>query len=115
MPNLPLHHRLFKECFAAAADEDDVSLASSGLHDFMMDGPPEDPSELASLAILHFCVEDGKFNGFRVGLIAAIRFLERSFHKEATSECCAAIAHMLKSGTATRDSVQDWVQAWFHG
>ncbi|HYV36445.1 MAG TPA: hypothetical protein VE988_12110 [Gemmataceae bacterium] len=70
----------FKRIAAQVTCREELSMrlfiGQYGLNDFLVDeAANSDPADIAAKALMHFCVADGQFNGFLVGLQTALQFL----------------------------------------
>jgi hypothetical protein len=93
-------------------------MGEHGLQDFLLDEVSDDdgPAEIAAKALHRFCVEDGRFNGFLVGVETAIVFLnERMTRPENASQ--RAVAYQdLKSvldGGGQISSIERWIESHY--
>ena len=103
--------QMFKGLFVVAADKDGVSITRSGLRDFLLDDPPDDLPQFATKALMHFCIEDGKFNGNVTALKAVFAFLEEArdgFGKQARAD----LVQIVLSYPVQEASLLHWAQSW---
>jgi len=83
------HLKAFKAIAAQVAHRHGFSfglfLGEHGLRDFLLDevSANDRPADIAAKALRYFCVEEGRFNGFLVGLETAIQFLNEQMIRPA--------------------------------
>ncbi len=91
-----------------------VRPSQSGLQDFLLDfdETPEGPRELAARAIVHFCFDDGEFNGRRYYAVAIVRFLEKASGSQITVQGANDLKNMLAENV-THDALLGWAESNF--
>lgn len=100
----------FAHVFTVAAKENNLPIRKTRLRDFLDDEKNKNescPYTLAALAIHHFCVDDSKFNGFTIGLAAALRTLER-----VTESKFPAQSELQNLKTILKDPTHFAILAW---
>lgn len=91
--------RDFRICFINAARNYALPLHHTSLRDFLLSAVEfewVDAAELAAHALNHFCVEDGRFNGFEIAIAAVFRFLEQQAGRTAAPSSVRQAARDLK-------------------
>ena len=107
----------FKRIAAQVADREGVRMATfigeRGLNDFLIDHSGNtDVADFAARALLAFCVEDGRFNGFIVGLKTVLQFLgqqPRGALLGAGMKQSLGDLHQIRGSQPTLDSINQWV------
>ena len=66
----------FKRFFVEAVYHDKAAINRSGLRDFLNDELPDDLGQFAARVLMHFCVDDSRFNGNMTAVKAVLAFLE---------------------------------------
>ena len=109
-PNL----RLFIECFLHVLDRAEEPPHRSGLRDFQLEHRNAEASvhQLAGLALHHFCVSDGRFNGCLVGVGAAVRFMTMATGTAPTQQALRDLRAILDS-QPTVESLISWARNAF--
>ncbi|MGO9469875.1 MAG: hypothetical protein ACLQIB_30505 [Isosphaeraceae bacterium] len=113
--------RTFKRVAAQVAQRMNFKMSAfnreRGLGDFLLDqGANADPIDVAGRAILYFCVDEGGYNGFEVGVMVCVTFLDEVMPSPPTG---AARAQALKDLSAlmksspTLESVKRWVESHY--
>jgi hypothetical protein len=111
----------FKRIAAQVAHREGVGMGTfigdRGLNDFLIDQSENaDVVDIAGKALLAFCVEDGRFNGFIAGLKTVLQFL--SEHMEAPAagaslnRCLVDLHQVLASGP-TESSIKTWITSYY--
>jgi hypothetical protein len=111
----------FKRIAAQVADREQFSMrlliGQYGLNDFLVDEADNaDPVDFGAKVLMHFCVEDGEFNGFLVGLQAALQFLNE--HLDAPSsgtQMRRSLADLKRilDGQPTLRAVKQWIKSHY--
>ena len=109
--------RKFKQIAAQTAHHQDLNMGEfirSGLKDFLIDEVwEEDPTEVvAARAIASLCMENGAFNGFVVGLKAAIQFLDETFLGPKTTKERRSAHEELRQvlgGGGEEEEILEWI------
>jgi hypothetical protein len=111
----------FKQIAAQVADRDGVRMATfigeRGLNDFLIDHSGNtDVADFAAHALLAFCVEDGRFNGFIVGLKTVLQFLGEHLQAPALGtgmKRSLGDLHQVLGSQPTLDSIKQWINSHY--
>jgi hypothetical protein len=106
--------RLLIDCFLQALDQAGEFPHRSGLRDFQVEHKDREASvyEWAALALQHFCIRDGRFNGYLVGVTGVVRFLAETTDSSPTRQALQDLRDVLE-GTPTAESLVDWAKGAF--
>lgn len=116
------HVRHFKAIAAQVADRHGFSfgacLTDHGLRDFLIEvaAGGDSPADMAAKALVWFCVEEGRFNGFLVGLETVLQFLAEQLGGPQNSTERVAAFKDLRSILESRPdfaAVRQWVAAHY--
>jgi hypothetical protein len=88
-----------------------------GLADFLLEQDTNaDPTDLAARAFLHFCVDDGGYNGFEVGVMLCVSFLDEVMPSPPTGSMRAQALKdlfVLTKNPPTLESIKRWVESHY--
>ncbi len=116
------HLKAFKTVAAQVAHRHGFSfgvfLGEHGLQDFLIDevGPTDSPADIAAKAIHYFCIEEGEFNGFFVGLETALQFLNESVRRSGDAAQRHLTFRDLKSildSGGEIPAIREWIKAHY--
>ena len=88
------------------------------MQDFLIDevAPTDSPADISAKAIHYFCIEEGQFNGFFVGLETALQFLNESVRRsgDAAQQHVAFrdLKSILDSGGEIQ-AIREWIKAHY--
>jgi hypothetical protein len=113
--------RTFKRVAAQIAQRMNFKMSTfnheRGLVDFLLDQAANaDAIDLAGRAILYFCVDEGGYNGFEVGVMRCVSFLDEVMPSPPTG---AARARALKDLFSLMkispepEAIKRWVQSHY--
>jgi len=113
--------RTFKRVAAQIAQRMNFKMSAfnheRGLGDFLLDQDANaDAIDLAGRAILYFCVDEGGYNGFEVGVMLCVSFLDEVMASPPTG---ASRAQALKDlfalmkGPPTLEAIKRWVESHY--
>jgi hypothetical protein len=111
--------RTFKRVAVQVAQHANFKMSAfnheRGLADFLLDQEANaDAIDLAARATLHFCVDDGGYNGFEVGAMLCVSFLDEVLPSPpigpARARALKDLFVLLNSGP-TLESVKRWVES----
>ena len=75
-----------------------------------------DVADIAAHALLAFCVEEGRFNGFVVGLKTVLQFLAEQLKPPgpaADMKQSLSDLHQILGSEPTLDSVKQWISTYY--
>ena len=110
--------RTFKRVAVQVAQHANFKMSAfnheRGLADFLLDQDTNnDAIDLAARATMHFCVDDGGYNGFEVGVMLCVGFLDEVMPSPpmgpARARALKDLFTLLKSGP-TVESLKGWVE-----
>lgn len=89
-----------------------------GLGDFLLEQSlNRDPTDLAARAIMTFCVGQGRYNGFKVGAVTCISFLDeegRSPPKGTARVQAFKDLLMILNDNPTLETITSWIESHYH-
>jgi hypothetical protein len=113
--------RAFKRVAAQIAQRMDFKMSAfnheRGLGDFLLDQAANaDAIDFAGRAIQHFCVDEGGYNGFEVGMMVCVSFLDEIMPSPPTGPARATALKdlfLLMKSPPTLGSIKGWVQSHY--
>jgi hypothetical protein len=113
--------RSFKRVAAQVAQRMNFKMSvfnhERGLGDFLLDHElSNDPIGLTAQAILQFCVDEGGYNGFAVGVMVCVAFLEEVMPAPPTGDARARALKdlfVLLKSPPELEAVKRWVESYY--
>ncbi len=113
--------RTFKRLAAQVAQRMSFKMSTfvheRGLGDFLLEQDANaDAVDLAGRAILHFCVDEGGYNGFEVGMMLCVSFLDEVMPSPPTGPARAqALTDLfaLIKNAPPLESVKRWIESHY--
>ena len=113
--------RAFKGLAAQVAQRMSFKMSAfvheRGLADFLLDqNLNTDPIDLAGRAILYSCIDEGGYNGFEVGVMLCVSFLDEVMPSPPTGPARAQaftdLFALIKT-EPTLESVKHWIESHY--
>jgi hypothetical protein len=113
--------RTFKRLAAQIAQRMNFKMSTfnheRGLADFLLDQDANtDPVDLVGRAILHFCVDEGGYNGFEVGVMLCVGFLDEVMPSPPTgiirARALRDLFELMKSPPEL-EAVKRWIKSHY--
>jgi hypothetical protein len=84
------------------------------VRDFLDQIEKTDSATLVGAKIIaHFCVEDGRFNGFLPGIQLAILFLNQYLNKPGQMEAALKDLRKLLDSSPSVEGIHQWIESYY--
>ena len=103
----------FKRFFVEAVYHDKAAINRSGLRDFLNDELPDDLGQFAARVLMHFCVDDSRFNGNMTAVKAVLAFLEEGSGSARTRQAMEGLRDVLFAVPVQEAVLRRWADSWF--
>jgi hypothetical protein len=113
------HLFLFKRIAAQVAHQEGFSMRAfindRGLDDFVEEAAQNGyvPAEVAARALETFCMEEGRFNGFMVGLKTALGFLDEILSGPRDKQKCFTDLRQIMAEGGRWEQFLKWVNGYY--
>jgi len=103
-----------KKIISQTREETGVNFNHYGYGDLLADIPVDaEPPIILALTAIHFCTDDGKYNGFDPGMVVVMQFLfETSTSAGEVRDVTASLIGLLDSG-ARKSDLMKWASQFY--
>lgn len=105
--------KVFRDNFIEQLRQHQAPISDSGLLDFLhdMEGVTS-AHEMFARAVRHFCLEDGQYNGYEIGITAAVASLSQATDTGLPKPAVVELGKLVQDGGGEFEALLSWAHKW---